>query len=101
MAEYIEREVLIDKTSDVWMNGSRYRVVFFDDVILAPAADVAQVTHGMMKKSGEFTVERYQYKIVEEKCSACGHYSIRFKHKSESNFCPNCGAKMDEVMANG
>ena len=43
MAEYIEREALIDKTSDILMNGSRYRVVFFDDVILAPAADVVEV----------------------------------------------------------
>ena len=62
---------------------------------LLPAADVAPVVHGRMKKSGEYTVERYQYKIVEEKCSVCEHYSIRFKHKSESNFCSRCGAKMD------
>ena len=62
------------------------------------AANVAPVVHGKMKKSGEYTVERYQYKIVEEKCSVCEHYSIRFKHKSESNFCSRCGAKMDEEV---
>ena len=62
------------------------------------SGNYAPVVHGRMKKSGEYTVERYQYKIVEEKCSVCEHYSIRFKHKSESNFCSRCGAKMDEEV---
>lgn len=33
-------------------------------------------------------------------CSVCGHYALADKaHKCyvPSNYCPNCGAKMDEV----
>ena len=106
MAEYIEREALIEKCKaiiqDKWndksapVSWSHAYADFIEDIENQPAADVATVVHGRMKKSGEFTVERYQYKIVEEKCSVCEHYSIRFKHKSESNFCSHCGAKMCE-----
>ena len=41
--EYIEREALIDKTYDIRANGNLYRVIFYDDVILTPAADVVKV----------------------------------------------------------
>ena len=104
MAEYIDKSVVIAKIDEfVKLNEEHgFPVDAFDMAILSnviikiPAADVVPVVHGRMKKSGEFTVERYQYKIVEEKCSVCEHYSIRFKHKSESNFCSHCGAKMCE-----
>lgn len=33
--------------------------------------------------------------MVEQKCSACQRWSIKFAHHIEMNFCPNCGAKMD------
>ena len=55
--EYIEREALIDKTSDIRVNGNPYRVIFYDDVILAPAADVAPVRHGhWFKEIGDETL---------------------------------------------
>ena len=104
MTEYIKRENVLAKIDEfVKQNIAHgFPVDVFDIEMMKkmveklPAADVAPVVHGRMKKSGEYTVERYQYKIVEEKCSVCEHYSIRFKHKSESNFCSRCGAKMDE-----
>ena len=107
MTEYIKRENVLAKIDEFAKQNIAhgFPVDVFDIEMMKkmveklPAADVAPVVHGRMKKSGEFTVERYQYKIVEEKCSVCEHYSIRFKHKSESNFCPNCGAKMDEVSS--
>ena len=106
MAEYIKRESVLAKIDEfVKQNIAHgFPVDVFDIEMMKkmveklPAADVAPVVHGRMKKSGEFTVERYQYKIVEEKCSVCEHYSIRFKHKSESNFCSRCGAKMDKEV---
>ena len=106
MAEYIEKATLLNRVIIPSIcscvqgpNAERLKKFCIDTVNSVPAADVAQVVHGRMKKSGEYTVERYQYKIVEEKCSVCEHYSIRFKHKSESNFCSRCGAKMDEVSS--
>lgn len=46
-----------------------------------PSADVVEVRHGVWKS----------YPIAEDcsQCSACG--VLRF---GESNYCPNCGAKM-------
>lgn len=32
----------------------------------------------------------------EFKCSKCGHLSNSSPYKGQENFCPNCGAKMDE-----
>ena len=112
MAEYIDKQKLmknfggydLTKCQKYGNTSQKQRDMSYDTMMMyeiadeidcAPAADVAPVVHGRMKKSGEYTVERYQYKIVEEKCSVCEHYSIRFKHKSESNFCSRCGAKMD------
>ena len=108
MADFIKREDVLAKIDEfVELNSAcGFPVDVFDIEMMKkmiekiPAEDVAPVVHGKMKKSGEYTVERYQYKIVEEKCSVCEHYSIRFKHKSESNFCSRCGAKMDEEENN-
>jgi predicted RNA-binding Zn-ribbon protein involved in translation (DUF1610 family) len=32
--------------------------------------------------------------MIEQKCSVCQRWSIKFAHHIEMNFCPNCGAKM-------
>ena len=51
-----------------------------------PAADVAEVVHGrwIWNEEGEIDWEQFY------RCSNCGD-----KEYWESNFCPNCGAKMD------
>ena len=92
MAEYIERERAIQKVKNViateWFRGNYeaigplQRVV---DVQLGrmTAADVAPVVHG-------------RYVGVQEVfcCSVCW-YTV----EEETPFCPNCGAKMDEVSS--
>ena len=52
----------------------------------APAADVAEVVHGrwIWNEEGEIGWEQFY------RCSNCGN-----KEYWESNFCPNCGARMD------
>lgn len=50
-----------------------------------PAADVVEVRHGMWVQDGTG---------YHAKCSVCGEIVYRGWYYS---FCPNCGAKMDEV----
>ena len=87
MTEYIERESLYEKAywhgehSDV---GNPFPdgvdAIDIEDVDAIPAADVAPVRHGRWKRYGKNLCE----------CSECGEIvSVR------SNYCPNCGAKMD------
>ena len=52
-----------------------------------PAADVALVRHGRWKCHGDCEVTE---------CSACG-WSIE-EYVGDYAYCPNCGAKMDEVI---
>lgn len=59
-----------------------------------PAADVAEVRHGRWEKDNDTA--------FFWKCSECGAYLFWRKEEyllrdtDEPNYCPNCGAKMDE-----
>lgn len=95
MAEYIEREVLLEAISEI--GGS-----FFSEwdtagvvslVAKQPAADVAPVRRGHWVRVGSGTT-----------CSECmtGLKRItalndEWVDLSEMSYCPNCGAKMEEV----
>lgn len=83
MTEYIEREKVLSKAAPV--AGCFSNMISAYDVIMLPAADVAPVRHG-----------RWLYHTlidghIHAECSEC--HKIRII----DNFCPNCGAKMDEV----
>ena len=54
-----------------------------------PAADVVEVRHGRWEYKEEHKGSKYGYYY----CSICGMASWA----SNSPYCPNCGAKMDEV----
>lgn len=54
-----------------------------------PAADVAPVKHGRWSESILRSPDG-SWKIRGFSCSVCGGLCI-----GESNYCPNCGAKMD------
>ena len=95
MAEYIERERAIQKVKNViateWFQGNYeaigplQRVV---DVQLGrmTAADVAPVVHGhWIRQDESFT----RFKCSNPECSAENFSGFE-------NYCPNCGAKMDE-----
>ena len=99
MAEYIERETILDAISEqrrfylherdgetdmeklylLW--GSDNALTTMEDIMSdIPTADVAPVVHGRWEP----------YRKNLGKCSECGEFvQIR------SNYCPNCGAKMD------
>ena len=103
--EYIKRDLTMQAIRNIrntYSKAKNFVAVSVVDNILGeiadevPDADVAPVVHGKWKATGTFKVADYNYTVVEQRCGACGHCSIRFKNKAESNYCPKCGAKMDE-----
>lgn len=97
MAEYIERsdfkkilkeemQILKDTPGkDDWdkgiMQGIKESIIHLN---ATPSADVAPVVHGKWRWTGSD-----KWNDCYE-CSKCGKISL-----DDSNFCPNCGAKMD------
>ena len=80
MAEYIERESVIESIIGE-PTEAHYPSWYADKIKNIQAADVALVVHGRWKRYGRNL----------GKCSNCGEIvDIRY------NYCPNCGAKMDE-----
>ena len=83
MAEYIEREALLDSichdTCRIAFCGAT-NCAFMAKVCSAPAADVALVVHGHRVDDGGFYARCSQCDGVLPLCA---------------NYCPNCGAKMD------
>ena len=107
MAEYIKREAtikaIVDSRNRYYNSASNQYLVGRCDGLdiaagllrVAPAADVAPVVHGLWeeepssfwrwKPSGAVVVARTTYR-----CGLCGRGTA-----VKSNYCPNCGAKMD------
>ena len=79
--EYISREAELMKLMQDGCSAKNLQSI--SDM---PAADVAEVVHGrwIWNEEGEIDWEQFY------RCSNCGD-----KEYWESNFCPNCGAKMD------
>ena len=83
MAEYIEREAYIRIVKDIPIWGSV--AAMMADAI--PAADVTPVRHGRWGTHSD----RPDSLI----CSVCNCGFDMWKHDPH-NYCPNCGAKMEE-----
>ncbi len=65
-----------------------------DYVEEAPAADVQPVVHGWWVELGR---NSHDYETsIEEKCSLCGRYVYRYDTEPQDNYCPNCGARMED-----
>ena len=95
MAEYIEKATLLNRviipnicSCVPGPTAERLKKFCIDTVNNVSAADVAPVVHG-----------RWVYGC---QCSVCGdrHGPYNSRHKPYYNFCPNCGAKMDEEEHN-
>ena len=87
MTVYIKREDAIDAVLDVYYNtpdidlsGEQLEAA----ILNIPAADVAEVRHGRWLCVDTDTEQFFL-------CNRC-----KKKEYWESNYCPNCGAKMDK-----
>ena len=85
MAKYIKLEdaiaTIMSEPPD-----AHYPSWYADKIKAIPAEDVTQVRHGWWTWNEEGEIDWEQF----YRCSNCGD-----KEYWESNFCPNCGAKMD------
>ena len=114
MAEYIERDALIQKyRSEIEkmreyaintpngddenvlecrgeLTGMRMALEFIQRY---PAADVVEVRHGRWIVFNDGTEESPQRDHM--RCSVCGWYWSIPEHRTVFSRCPNCGAKMD------
>lgn len=90
MAEYIEREALINWAKEFYPNDKH----FVSGIMNAPTADVTEVRHGKWIES-----EDDYYGLYIIKCSLCREvwcFEVEDDVKLMNyNYCPNCGARMD------
>ena len=131
MAEYIEREALMRRIKEIHCaecdsyHGVRCRACWVDDTLdyidSEPGADVAPVRHGRWILEAHDERVNYRWNVTAE-CSECcderkeiwaGFFpnidpsiarSVSLtsaKGVKLSNYCPNCGAKMDGGAGNG
>ena len=83
MPEYIKRETAIKRVMETkWESGSDGAAAM-EIVAATPAADVAPVVHGRWLCVDTDTEQFFL-------CNRC-----KKKEYWESNYCPNCGCKMD------
>lgn len=80
MAEYIKREEAINL---LWLYADESCASVVSDFESLPAADVAEVRHGRWVVTDVIA------------CSECQHFT-RSEFAGRWNYCPNCGALMQE-----
>ena len=85
MAEYIKREAALMKLMQDGCSAKNLQSI--SDM---PAADVAPVVHRRW-------IEDHDYLKCPE-CSAMVKWDFTFFDIGNWNYCPNCGAKMDETV---
>lgn len=94
MAEYIEREARlkeIDKAFEEYGQNGDILKLFSEcraSILFAPAADVVEVRHG------EWAGDAFCDVLTCKECSY-EHALYVLGKLSATNYCPNCGAKMD------
>lgn len=60
-----------------------------------PSVDAVEVRHGHWVTEEE-AIEKDDYSL-RDTCSVCGHCDWDCTESKNFNYCPNCGAKMDDV----
>ncbi len=106
MADYIEREKTVELLRSLGDRGYRREKGTIQDAIkmisfpeYTPTADVATVVHSYWE---EYSCSQYmgtdecgEPKWRDGRFFVCHNYKCRRKTVIKSNYCPNCGARMD------
>lgn len=96
MAEYIEREAALHAILGE-PTESHYPSWYAERIKALPAADVVPVVHGRWEESKEhFYLMNGCKEWINFYCSECDA-----PNNSPTDYCPNCGAKMDGGADNG
>jgi len=96
MVEYIDRDELYRRLYNI--HGNIDRIDALAEVRAMPAADVVPVVHAHWIKAKSYG---------EYQCSNCRGYDMNCSDyysthiANEQDFCPYCGARMDEVIVDG
>lgn len=92
MPRYIDVDLLREYWLFFGQNENIYNTNdFLNGLDNTPTADVIPVVHGRWVLDKNAWQERSGVKRYLRRCSACG--DIQFQ---DENYCPRCGAKMDE-----
>lgn len=99
MAEYIDKKEVIKVLTQIGVTvaASKMRTVAkcVSAVESMEAADAEPVRHGKWIVTKEFN-DVLDMDVEKYTCSACGEYRLTASGLSHAtNYCPNCGAKMD------
>lgn len=91
MAEYIEREKLIEDVKNDCCELVYYtKADAIDCIKSAHAADVALVVHGRWEHTRQ-TIDT----LGQTQCTNCGWWTLDPSVDGAYHYCPTCGAKMD------
>lgn len=66
-----------------------HEIAYKTEIDRIPAVDVAPVKHGRWIVTAEFT------DCIYAQCDQCNITQVFYHNKPLTNFCPNCGTKMD------
>ena len=93
MTEYIEREKVLSKAAPV--EGCFSDMISAYDVAMLPAADVSPVRHGIWISLTDCSNAGVYCSVCHKKVYKEDYAICNRKNKLRSDYCPNCGAKMD------
>lgn len=98
MTEYIDRNAAVKAIMETkWERGSDGAMAM-EIVASLPTADVAPVVHGRWDDSGRYT---FPSGAAAVRCTNCGCALTESEYRLNNwNYCPVCGAKMDEGLKN-
>ena len=89
MAEYIDREAVINLREEFWKDRCDYMAVRVTNIMNIPAADVVEVRHGKWLPQVLLGTKTWD-------CSEC-----KTLGSPQWKWCPVCGTKMDGKGDNG
>ena len=95
MSRYIDAELAVKHIEEMTLEHERMQSNFsanwmIDFLEAFPTADVEPVRHGRwIEQTHEWDFPPFHY--TDYKCSLCG-----IREQAKRNYCPDCGAKMDE-----